>query len=135
MRCMTMMNIGRLVLLCSVILTSAGAYATDQPTVLTPAPSSFETLSRFTELLEVLQKNYVQPTRLNAGPHSITAFRGFVRSIDPEADLLTPEEVATTNETDATIASIGLSFAVRDDFPTVVSPRDGSPAESGGLLA
>jgi len=135
MRCTTMTNIGRLVLFCSIVLLTSGGYAADQSSVLTPGPSSYETLSRFTELLEAVQKNYVQPTRLNAGPHSTTAFRGFVRSVDPEADLLTPEEAATTNETDSTTANIGLSFAVRDDFPTVISTRDGSPAESAGLLA
>jgi|SRR5579862_3640330 len=135
MRRTTMMNIGRLVLLFSIVLLTGGGYAADQSAILTPTRSSFETLSRFTELLDALQKNYVQPTQFNAGPHSTTAFRGFVRSVDPEADLLTPEEAAATNESPSTVAGIGLSFAVRDDFPTVITPRDGSPAESAGLLA
>lgn len=135
MHCMIMTNIRKLVLFCLIVSLPAGAYAADQAAVLTPPPSSFDTLSRFAELLDTLQRNYVQPARLNAGPHSTTAFRGFVRSVDPEADLLAPEEAASTNETASTAADIGLSFAIRDDFPTVISPRDGSPAESAGLLA
>src|SRR5579859_2715958 len=135
MRCVIMISIHRFILFCSIVSLAARGYAADQPAVLTPSSSSFETLSRFTELLEALQKNYAQPSRLNAGPRSTTAFRGFVRSVDPEADLLTLEEAAATNESVSTTADIGLSFAVRDDFPTVISPHDGSPAESAGLLA
>jgi len=119
---------------CALLLT-ARAQAADEPRVLTPTPSSFETLSRFTELLEVLQKTYAQPSRINTAGHTTAALRGFVRSIDPEADLLTPEEAAVTNELADPAAAIGLSFAIRDGFPTVISPRDGSPAENGGLLA
>ncbi len=109
--------------------------AADEPNVLTPTPTSFQTLSRFTELLELLEKNYAQPARINTTRSTTAALRGFVRSIDPEADLLTPEEAAVTNELADTAAAIGLSFAIRDDFPTVVAPRDGSPSENGGLLA
>ena len=122
-------------LLLYALLLAVDIHATDEPRILTPAPSSFETLSRFTHLLEALQKHYVQPARINTDWYTTVALRGFVRSIDPEADLLTPEEAASTNESANTAADIGLSFAIRDDFPTVISPRDGSPAESAGLLA
>ena len=122
-------------LLSCLLLSAARARAAEEPHILTPTPSSFETLSRFTELLEVLQKTSAQPARVNLAGHTTAALRGFVRSIDPEADLLAPEEAAVTNELAYTAAAIGLNFAIRDDFPTVISSRDGSPAESAGLLA
>lgn len=121
-------------LLSCALLSAIDGHAADEPRILTPAPSSFETLSRFTALLEALQKHYVQPARINTDWYTTAALRGFVRSIDPEADLLTSEEAASTNESADTTAGIGLSFVIRDDFPTVVSPRDGSPAENAGLL-
>ncbi len=119
---------------CCIASLAVTVRANDEPRILTPAPSSFETLSRFTELLELLQKTYAQPSRINTARSTTAALRGFVRSIDPEADLLTPEEAMVTNELADTAAAIGVSFAIRDDFPTVISPRDGSPAENGGLL-
>lgn len=122
-------------LLSYALLLAGDIHAADEPRILTPAPSSFETLSRFTALLEALQNHYIQPARINTDWYTTVALRGFVRSIDPEADLLTPEEAAATNESANTAADIGLSFVIRDDFPTVISPRDGSPAESAGLLA
>lgn len=123
------------VVFCWVACFAIAGFAEDQGRVLTPTPSSFETLSRFTELLEAMQKNYAQPARIITGGRAAVALRGFVRSIDPEADLLTPEEVALTNESADAAADLGLGLAIRDDFPTVVSPRDGSPAERAGLLA
>jgi carboxyl-terminal processing protease len=110
------------------------AHATDEPRILTPNSSSFESLSRFTELLDTLQKNYVQPSRIDTGQHTTAALRAFVRSIDPEADLLTPDEVATTNASTNAAADTGLRFALRGDYPTIISPRDDSPAQDAGVL-
>jgi carboxyl-terminal processing protease len=121
-------------LLLGTLLSAAVVHAADEPRILTPAPSSFETLTRFTALLEALQKTYAQPSRINTDWYMTVALRGFVRSIDPEADLLTSAEAALTNESTETAADIGLSFAIRDDFPTIISARDGSPAQSADLL-
>jgi carboxyl-terminal processing protease len=134
MQCATAATVRVLVVFCAMATLARAAHAGDEPHVLTPPPSSFETLSRFTELLEVLQKTYTQPTRINTARSTTAALRGFVRSIDPEADLLTPEEAAVTNELADTAAVVGLNFAIRDDFPTIISPRDGSPAENAGVL-
>jgi carboxyl-terminal processing protease len=106
-----------------------------EPRILTPTPSTFETLSRFTELLDTLQKNYAQPSRVNAEWYTTAGLRAFVRSIDPDADLLTPEEAASANQLNAAAADIGLAFVTRGGVPTVVSPRDGTPAQRAGLLA
>jgi carboxyl-terminal processing protease len=111
------------------------AHAADEAQILTPAPSSFEALSRFTELLETLQKSYAQPSHINTSEQTTVALRGFVRAIDPEADLLSADEAASTNESPDNTGDIGISFAVRDDFPTVIAPHDGGPAQAAGLLA
>lgn len=117
------------------LMVAASVRGADEPRIITPTPSSFETLSRFTELLDTLQRNYVQPSRVNAEWYTTVALRAFVRSIDPEADLLTPEEAAAASESNATPADVGLAFAFRGGVPTVVSPRDGGPAQRAGLLA
>jgi carboxyl-terminal processing protease len=122
-------------LLGCLLLTAASVRAADEPRIITPTPSSFETLSRFTELLDTLQKNYVQPSRVNTEWYTTVALRAFVRSIDPDADLLTPEEAASTSGSNAAPADIGLTFVIRGGIPTVVSPSDGGPAQRAGLLA
>jgi carboxyl-terminal processing protease len=122
-------------LLSCTLLVAHTVYAADEAQILTPAPSSFETMSRFTELLETVQKSYAQPSHINTSEQTTVALRGFVRAIDPEADLLSADETASTKESADDTGDIGISFAVRDDFPTVIAPRDGSPAQAEGLLA
>ena len=106
-----------------------------EPRILSPTPSTFETLSRFTELLDTLQKKYVQPSRVNAEWYTTAGLRAFVRSIDPDADLLTPEEAASTDDHNADASDIGVAFVTRGGIPTVVCPHDGTPAQRAGLLA
>jgi len=124
-----------ILLLGCALLAAASIAAADDPRIITPTPSTFETLSRFTELLEAFQKNYVQPSRVNAEWYTTAALRAFVRSIDADADLLTADEVVSTNGPDAAPATIGLSFVIHGGIPTVVCPRDGTPAQRAGLLA
>jgi carboxyl-terminal processing protease len=119
---------------CALVLAIC-ARAADQPQILTPKASSFESFTRFTELLEALQKNYAQPARIDTGPPTTAALRTFVRSLDPEADLLTPDEAPATNLSTRANDGIGLQFALCGDFPVVIAPRDNSPAQSTGLLA
>ena len=119
-------------LLSCLLLLPVCSRAADQPQILTPNASSFESLSRFTEVLEALQKNYAQPSRIEAGQHTVAALRAFVRSVDPEADLLAPGELASTNISSG--ADIGLNFAIREDYPVVIAPRDDSPAQDAALL-
>ncbi|MGO9243841.1 MAG: S41 family peptidase [Verrucomicrobiia bacterium] len=118
-----------------MMLVAASVRAADEPRIITPTPSSFETLSRFTELLDAFEKDYVQPSRVNTEWYTTVALRAFVRSIDPEADLLTPKEATSTRGSNAAPADIGLTFVIRGGIPTVVSPSDGSPAQRAGLLA
>jgi carboxyl-terminal processing protease len=121
------------VVFCLAVWLTVAVRAADEPTVLTPDnPSAFASLSRLTQLLDALQKNYVQPLRVSPGQHIAVALRAYVRAVDPEAELLTAEEAASTNA--AGSADIGLSFAVRDDFPVVIASRDDSPAQDAGLL-
>ena len=117
------------------LLVTASVRDSDELRIISPTPSTFETLSRFTELLDTFQKNYVQPSRVNTEWYTTVALRAFVRSIDPEADLLTPEEATSSSESNAALADIGLTFVIRGGIPTVVSPCDGSPAQRAGLLA
>ncbi len=107
----------------------------DQPRVLAPDnPSAFESLSRFTEVIEALQKKYVEPARIGSSGRTTVALRAFIRSVDPEADLFARDEAAATDASANVTADIGLRFAMRGDYPTVISPRDDSPAQDAGLL-
>lgn len=108
----------------------------EQPRILTPSPSAFDSLSRFSTILESLQKNYVRPAAVHDADRVTVGLGEYVRSIDPDADLLTPEEaLAATLPLPDGAGDLGLVLAIRNDLPTVVTPRDGSAAQRAGLIA
>jgi carboxyl-terminal processing protease len=119
-----------------VLLIIVTVHAADEPKILTPDdPSTFQSLSRFAELIETLHKKYIDPARIDSRERTTVALRAFVRALDPEADLFGPDEIASTNAATDAVADIGLRFAMRSDYPVVISPRDDSPAQDAGLLA
>ncbi len=115
--------------LSAVVTTALGA---DEPSVVTPPPATHSTFTQFANILECLQKNYVYPLHISASEHSTAALREFVRSLDPEADLLTADEVAAAATPKG---DVGLSLALHGDYPTAIAPHDGSPAQKARLLA
>ncbi len=119
----------------ALCLVAATLHAADEPQILTPARSTFDAFAQFASVLDCLQKNYIDPSKIQTGAHTTVALREFVRSVDPEADLLTPEERAAFQQPapDGT-GDIGLSLVIRYDYPTVVAAYDGSPAQKAGLL-
>lgn len=124
----------------AVLLFAAPAlFAEDtasEPQILTPSAPAFDALSRFASMLETVQKHYIQPSLFTDPAHTTIALREYVRSLDPEADLLTAEEVIeTTRPMPAGIGDIGISLMIRDDYPTIVAPHDGNAAQRAGLLA
>lgn len=111
-----------------VILLALPALAQEP---VTPLPGTADAFRQFANVLDVLQKHFLDVEALDLNAHSTAAFRQFVRSIDPEADLLTAAEVAvykTPGEGD-----VGLALAARADAIVVVSARDGSPAQRAGF--
>ena len=115
------------------VLGSLVVQAAEEPRVLTPSPSAFDALSRFAAVLDAIQKNYVRPSSVDAARCTTLALRTYVRSIDPEADLLSPEDIAATNAPPHW-TDVGLRVAMNGDFPIIISPRDDSPAQDAGLL-
>jgi carboxyl-terminal processing protease len=99
--------------------------------VVTPPAAARSAFAQFANIIECLQKNYVDPSRIGDREHATAALREFVRSLDPDADLLTAQEAAT-NDPDA--GDIGVDLALRADYPTVISVRDASPGQIARLF-
>jgi carboxyl-terminal processing protease len=131
----------RCVLLCSSVaafcLASCSlALAAEQPGIVTPSPGVRNVFAEFVNVLETLEKQYIDPAQLASNRHSTVALREFVRSLDPEADLFTREEAAVANAPlPEGECDLGVSLTLSNDHPLVVSPRDGSAAQRAGLLA
>jgi len=98
---------------------------------VTAMPGAADAFRQFANILDVLQKHYIDPSQIHLNDSATVAFRAFVRSLDPEADLLTPEEYAAAK--DPTM-SLSVSTAMRDGRTIVVAPRDGTAAQRAGVF-
>ncbi len=98
-------------------------------TVIEPPASSFDTFAQLAEFLDTVQRHYAALDRLKPSAPTTALLRAFLHALDPEASLLTPAEVAALSH-----PGVGLALTVRDGYPTILSPRDGTPAQRAGLL-
>src|SRR5262245_39419020 len=98
----------------------------------TAGPDLYGNLDLFVEVLSRVEENYVdpvEPTKLMDA-----ALKGMVHGLDPFSQYLDAhawENLQAT--THGTYEGVGLVVSIRDDYPTVISPMEGSPAWAMGL--
>ena len=89
-------------------------------------------LDLFVEVLHRVEQNYVDPIgaeRLVDG-----ALKGMLRNLDPYSQYLDEKGFANLKtQTQGVFGGIGVVVSVRDNYPTVISPIEGSPAWLAGL--
>ncbi len=91
-----------------------------------------ESLELFGKVYEKITNHYVDEIDPNELIDS--AIDGMLSKLDPHSQLLTDEVyddlmISTTGE----FGGLGITIAVRDDYPTVVSPIEGTPAFRMGI--
>ena len=89
-------------------------------------------LDLFVEVLHKIEANYVdkvEPQSLMDG-----AVRGMLRQLDPYSQYLDEKAFANLRSmTEGTFGGIGVEVNVRDGYPTVIAPIEGTPAWEAGL--
>src|SRR5262245_55333576 len=96
--------------------------------------TSYEDLETFTNVLAIIQKNYVEEVdtkRLVEG-----AINGMLASLDPHSAYLTPELYKDLQvETKGSFGGLGIEITNRNGMLTVVSPIEDTPAARAGIKA
>jgi carboxyl-terminal processing protease len=98
---------------------------------VTPLPGTADVFRQLVAIFDVIQKHYIDPAKVRPEEAVNIAFREFIRSLDPEADLLTPAEYAMAK---ATTNTLPVSLAYRNGRVIIVTPRDGTAAQAVGVL-
>jgi carboxyl-terminal processing protease len=98
----------------------------------TESGATYEQLRLFTEVLSIVQNQYVD----EVPPRELiySAIKGTLRGLDPHSSFLDPESYREMQvETSGSFGGLGIEITLRDDVLTVVTPIDGTPAHRAGL--
>src|SRR5437660_1765549 len=96
------------------------------------AKESYEGLETFTNILSIIQKNYVddvQTKQLIEG-----AINGMLAALDPHSAYLTPDLYKELQvDTKGSFGGLGIEITTRNGMLTIVSPIEDTPAYRAGL--
>ena len=94
----------------------------------------YEKLKIFSEVLSIIQKNYVEET--TAEDLIYGAINGMLRTLDPHSSFMLPDLYKELQvETKGSFGGIGIEITIRTGILTIVSPIEDTPAFRAGLQA
>jgi len=101
-------------------------------TVQAVARESYENLEVFTNILAIVQKNYVDPVSTKQLIDG--AINGMLTSLDPHSAYLTPDLYRELQvDTQGSFGGLGIEITVKNGILTVVSPIEDTPAFRAGI--
>jgi carboxyl-terminal processing protease len=96
--------------------------------------SMYEDLKVFTDVLGLIQKDYVEETK----PKDLVygAIKGMLETLDPHSAFMPPNMYKEMQEeTKGRFEGLGIEITMKDGILTVVSPIEDTPAYKAGILA
>ncbi|HOJ51020.1 MAG TPA: S41 family peptidase [Syntrophales bacterium] len=96
--------------------------------------SIYTNLKVFTEILSIIEKNYVEPVKAEKLIEG--AINGMVKSLDPHSAYMTPDMYKDLEiETKGQFGGVGMEIMIHRDVLTVVAPIEDTPAYHAGIKA
>lgn len=121
---------GFLVVIAACVFISIAGFKT----TLQANDTTYKSLKLFTDVLEELEKNYVDDVDAEELIHN--AIKGMVGNLDPHSSFMPPEAFdALQDDTKGEFSGIGIVITMKDSILTVVSPIEGTPAYNAGIQA
>jgi carboxyl-terminal processing protease len=97
-----------------------------------PGGDIYSNLDLFVEVLHKVEDYYVDP--VEPEPLVQGALSGMLQTLDPYSQYLSPKEYGQLQDvTHGSFNGIGIEVGIRDHYPTVISPIEGSPAWEAGV--
>ena len=89
-------------------------------------------LDVFVDVLDKVERNYVDPVKPQSLIHG--ALHGLTGQLDPYSQFLDEKSLANLQTvTKGEFGGIGVLIVIRDNYPTVISPIEGTPAWEAGM--
>jgi carboxyl-terminal processing protease len=100
---------------------------------VTDSGATYEQLRLFTEVLSIVQNQYVDEVPPKELIYS--AIKGTLRGLDAHSSFLDPDSYKEMQvETSGSFGGLGIEITLKDDILTVVAPIEGTPAYKAGLV-
>lgn len=97
-----------------------------------PSADSYEKLKTFSEILSLLEANYVE--KVDANDLIDGAIRGMLKTLDPHTSYLPPEAFTQMKvETSGRFGGLGIEITIKKGILTVVTPIEDTPAFKAGV--
>jgi carboxyl-terminal processing protease len=111
------------------------ALPTEKNKINSERNKAYSELSHFTEVIELIRENYVDPDELDYHKLYINALKGVMRGLDPFSSYMDSETFnRLQNETSgAEFSGVGVQVTFKRRKLTVIAPIHGSPAEKAGI--
>jgi carboxyl-terminal processing protease len=98
----------------------------------TAIEDTYEKLKVFTEILSLVQANYVDD--VNSKELIYGAVKGMLETLDPHSSFMPPDAFREMQvETQGSFGGLGIEITVKDRMLTVVAPIEGTPADRAGI--
>ncbi len=98
------------------------------------AESQYDDLRVFTDVLALVQRNYVE--KPNNKELIYGAIKGMLETLDPHSSFMTPEVYREMQvETKGEFSGLGIEITMKDDRIVVVTPIEDTPAFKAGIQA
>lgn len=89
-------------------------------------------LTKFDELLNIINKNYVDTIAINSIEDK--AVSNLLSNLDPHSVYISKEELQAANEPlEGNFSGVGIEFFIANDTLVVVSPINGGPSDIAGI--
>ncbi len=95
---------------------------------------TYEELRPFTEVLNKVQRDYVEDTKTRDIVYG--AIRGLLNTLDPHSAFMPPDVYKEMQvDTKGEFGGLGIQIGLKDERLTVIAPIEGTPADRAGILA
>jgi len=102
--------------------------------IVSAAEDRYETLKIFTEVLSVVERNYVE--EVNTKDLIYNAIKGMITALDPHSAFMTPEAYKEMQvDTKGEFGGLGIQIGMKDEVLTIIAPIEDTPAWAAGLKA
>src|SRR5213083_538985 len=95
----------------------------------------YQNMELFTRVLERVRRDYVDGEKLTYKELVYNALKGMLNSLDPHSEFMDADKYnELKNDTEGLFGGVGIVISVRDNFLTVISPMEDTPAFKAGIL-